>query len=53
MKEAAAFHSEIAKEFDELYNQSQQFKERYEVWSKVLERHVQLDQEGCLDDHLP
>ena len=51
MKEAAAFHSEIAKEFDELYNQSQQFKERYEVWSKVLERHVQLDQEvldaGC------
>ena len=51
MKEAAEFHSEIAKKFDELYNESPQFIERYEVWSKILERHVNLDAEvldaGC------
>lgn len=42
MKEAAIFHSEIAEQFDGLYDKSPQFIERYQVWSDILTKHVDL-----------
>ena len=40
-KNAIDFHSETAIKFDEKYNQSLQFQERFRVWTALFEQYIQ------------
>lgn len=40
LKNAIDFHSETAVEFNQKYNQSPQFRERFRVWTKLFEQFI-------------
>ena len=40
MPTAAQFHSQIAQNFDALYSNSPAFQERFNVWTKILDKHI-------------
>jgi 2-polyprenyl-3-methyl-5-hydroxy-6-metoxy-1,4-benzoquinol methylase len=40
MKDAVAWHSQISRSFDEKYSTSDSFRERFSVWSDLIERYV-------------